>query len=330
MIRGDSAVCGTTTTGTGTLTLAACPSPPGGVDFDVLLRAMGFGNNNVQVVSYTIIEYTDATFGTAKAHEKGFGTLTLGSSAGIANCTLARTLKQSTATSLNSQPATQNILPGTGITIGTAANTLVFMGPSVADISVTSPLYDAGSSPNGLCAPSTINGTTGQNCPANTHLYTFFEWRIPLLAKRCSFGMWGGYTGTTYAYAALYAIGMDGKPGRLLIDFGLLGVAGSSLNVGFTHTSSAVHPTGFLMLPGEYCIDFIYSVSPPYDGTVMVSGGGAYVQSGRSGTWNGVPYALMKSDTSGPLTPAPDPAYISGYGAGPGNLSNLMFLIGAS
>jgi hypothetical protein len=204
------------------------------------------------------------------------------------------------------------------------------MGPSVADISPTSPIYDAGSSPNGVCIPNNANGTSGQNCPANTHLYTFFDWKISLLAKRCSVGMWNGYTGTTYAYAALYGIGIDGKPGPLLIDFGLLGVAGSSLNVAFTHTSSAVHPTGFLMLPGEYCLDFIYSVSPPYDGTVMILSGGSYNTTGRAGTWNGAAYQIMKSDTSGPLTPAPNPAYISSYTVGPGNLNNMAFLIGAS
>src|SRR4051812_24231826 len=147
MLRGDTLVCGTSTTGTGTLTLAATPGPPGGVDFDVWARAtgIGFANSAAVLVSYTIIEYTDSTFATAKSHEKGVGTLTLGGSSGIANCTLARTTKQTSATSLNSQPATQNIVPGTGISIGTAANTLVFIGPSAAEIPAYEPYFYTGS-----------------------------------------------------------------------------------------------------------------------------------------------------------------------------------------
>lgn len=328
MIRGDNVICGISSTGTGTLTLAACPTPPGGIDPDVLCRAMGFGNNAIQVVSYTLIEYTDSTFVTAKAHEKGFGTLTLGASAGIANCTLARTTKQSAATSLNSQPATQSFMPGTGITIGTAANALVFLAPSVMDIQLTSPFYDkAGLAPHGLSAVGTTNGSTGQNVAPDKHHYTLFDWRVPMLVKRCSFATWAGYTGTTNAYAALYAIGLDGKPGRLLIDFGLLGVAGSSLNVAFTQTSSALHSTGFLMLPGEYYIDFVYNAVPPNDGTMMVAGGGSYLLTTRGGTWMGSGYGMVESDASGSLTPAPNPAYIGGYTVGAGNLSNMMFTL---
>src|SRR5580658_5571623 len=100
MLRGDSVICGTSPTGTGTLTLAATPVPPGGIDFDVFARAtgIGFGNSAAILCSYTIIEYTDSTFAKAKQQEKGIGTLTLGSSSGIANATLARTTLQSSAT----------------------------------------------------------------------------------------------------------------------------------------------------------------------------------------------------------------------------------------
>src|SRR5258706_417112 len=110
MLRGENIICGTSTTGTGTLTLAATPVAPGGIDFDVLARAtgIGFGNSAAVLVTYTIIEYTSATFAASKSTEKGIGTLTLGGSSGIANCTLARTTPQVTATNLNSQPATYN------------------------------------------------------------------------------------------------------------------------------------------------------------------------------------------------------------------------------
>jgi hypothetical protein len=148
-MRGDGIIFGTTTTGTGTLTLAATPVQPGGIDIDAYVRAtgIGFGNSAVFLVKYTIIEFTDSptssTFSNkAKQTETSIGTVTLGSSAGIANCTLARTILQTSATSLNSQPATQNFNPGAGISIGVAANTLIFIGPSASDLLAIDPFVD--------------------------------------------------------------------------------------------------------------------------------------------------------------------------------------------
>ena len=134
MLRGDNVICGTSTTGTGTLTLAATPVPPGGIDIDVWARANGYGNNGVFIFRYAIIEFTDSTFGTAKQIEIGRGLVTLGASAGIANVTLARSVLEMTATSLNSQPATMTLNPGSGITIGTAANVLVTLANAAADL----------------------------------------------------------------------------------------------------------------------------------------------------------------------------------------------------
>jgi hypothetical protein len=313
MTRGDSAICGTTTTGTGTLTLAACPTPPGGIDFDVLARMFGVVNNGTTIVSYTIIEYTNNTFATAKQHEKGFGILTLGSSAGIANCTLARTTKQSSATSLDSQPATMNLVPGGGITIGTAANVLVFIGPSVMDIPAYLPYYDPVMN-NAIPPVGVGNGTTGQGFTQDIHYYFPFEWRIPMLVKRAAQTMWSGYTGTNNAWVALYGIGTDGRPGRLLIDFGVIGVAGASLNTSFSAISSATHSTGFFLMPGEYYYNFRLTQSSGTAGTIgVLSGPGGRLTSSRLGSWAGTPNYAAYTNNSGVLTPAPDPAYQAGW-----------------
>jgi len=330
MTRGDSVICGTTTTGTGTLTLAACPTPPGGIDFDVLCRALGFANSSANIVSYTIIEYTDATFATAKSHEKGFGILTLGASVGIGNCTLARTTKQSSATSLNAQPATQNFMPGTGISIGTAANTLIFIGPSVMDIPASLPYYDTTSN-NTVTPVGSVTANTGQSFNPSTHVYNAFDWRIPMLAKRCQVGIWGAASGTTNAYAALYDIGVDGKPGKLLIDFGVLGVPGASLNTGFTSISSAVHSTGFFVMPGEYYFNFRFSCSGTA-GTIqtVASNGGERVMTGRLGNVVGYTSLVGLTDTAGVMTPAPDPAYVSGWNTSWGANNNIIFALAPS
>ncbi len=140
MLRGENIACGTSSTGTGTLTLAATPAAIGAVDFDAWLKATGIGfvSGNAVLVSYTIIEYTDSTFATPKFVENGIGTLTLG--AALINATLARTTVQ-TVSNANAD----SYLVGGGasaITIGTAANTLVFVGPSAADVPAWSPYYE--------------------------------------------------------------------------------------------------------------------------------------------------------------------------------------------
>jgi hypothetical protein len=313
MTRGDSVICGTTTTGTGTLTLAACPVPPGGIDFEVIARAFGIASSGTTIVSYTLIEYTDSSFITAKQHEKGFGVLTLGASVGIANCTLARTTIQSSATSLDTQPATQNLFPGTGITIGTAANTLVFIGPSVMDMPAYLPYYDT-TQGTGIPQVGAMSANTGQSVNASQHYYNAFEWRVPLLVKRCTTGVWASFTGTTNAYAAIYGIGTDGKPGRLLIDFGVMGAAGSSLTNGFTSISSMLHSTGFFLMPGEYYFNYRYTLSGGTAGTIQTYGSPSDpLMCGRMGSSNGLHNAVAWTDASGVITPAPNPAYVAGW-----------------
>jgi hypothetical protein len=62
-------------------------------------------------------------------------------------------------------------------------------------------------------------------------------------------------TGTTNAYAGIYDINSSGRPGKLLIDFGVLGTANSSLNSsGLIQSAAAAN--GYYLTPGDYVFDF--------------------------------------------------------------------------
>src|SRR6266704_3538593 len=268
MLRGENIICGTSTTGTGTLTLAATPVPPGGIDFDVLARAtgIGFGNSAAVIVSYTIIEYTDSSFASAKQQEKGLGTLTLGGSSGITNATLARTTVQQTATSLNSQPATYTVSAPTAITIGTAANTLIFIGVGAADTIAFEPYIDA-TTGTGWVGPiqgrNTGNGVVSDVFAASLQdTYIPFYWATSMLVKRIAIEVKTGTGGgTSNAYGRIYAVGSDGRPGKLLYDFGLIGTANSSLTNDNASITSGASGNGYLLLPGIYFLDLIASYS---------------------------------------------------------------------
>lgn len=331
MLRADNVICGTSTTGTGTLTLAACPSPPGGVDFDVWLRAtgIGFGNSAAVLVSYTIIEYTDTTFATAKQFEKGLGTLTLGSSSGIANATLARTTLQEKAISLNSQPASFSVMPATGISIGTAANTLIFVGASAIDIRGSMPDYGSSLGADNAGVPPLLNSTQASNggtmTPTTaTDYYSPFVWTVPMLVKRASIVVTTAYSGgspVSNADARLYAFDpTTGKPGKLLYDFGLLGSSGASLNsTGVVSTGASGN--GFLLMPGEYVLDICTVFSGGSAGPAIAAWNTTSTQPGiaATGRWgtrslNGYFAPLVQATASGgAIGAAPDPANITGF-----------------
>jgi hypothetical protein len=332
MLRGDNIVCGTSTTGTGTLTLAATPVPPGGVDFDVFARAtgIGFGNSAAILVSYTIIEYTDSTFAKALQTEKGVGTLTLGSSSGIANATLARTTLQTSATSLNSQPATQNIAPGTGVSIGTAANTLVFIGSSVTEAVAWSPYVET-SGDNLGASPLRANNTLG-NSPTLTSgqdWYFPFVWSVPMLVKRASLNVGTAYTGGTpvsNAYARIYDINTGGRPGKLLYDFGLIGSANASIN-STGNVSTGASGNGYFLTPGIYFFDFLVSFSGGSSSPVLKAApSSAHLLTGNMGTSGLIPVcgATANSGTAGA---APDPANLTSYSLSTNNGLQLAFAL---
>lgn len=260
MLRGDGVICGNSTTGTGTLTLAATPTPPGGIDFDVWLRAMGFSNSAALLVDYTIIEYTDNTFSTAEQSEEGVGTLTLGSSSGIANCTLARTTLDYTSTNLGTPPATLNVNPGTGITIGTAANCLVMVAPRVRSLKATLPARSGDLttfSRSGIGIPIHYQPlSVGGHTPANQ---TIVYYPFPLYVRsrfakmRMAIGSGGTYTGqNNNLYAAFYDCDVNGYPGKLLADFGALGTVNAAFGTSNTVISSAALGSALILEPGIY------------------------------------------------------------------------------
>jgi hypothetical protein len=308
MLRGEQVLCGTTTTGTGTLTLATTPGPPGGVDFDVLARATGIGlaNNKTALVSYTIIEYAASSFSTAKKLEKGIGTLTLGSSSGIANCTLARTAVQVTAINLDSPPATYSPNAPSAMSIGTAANTLVFIGPSATDLFACSPYFDTGV----MAGINNAATDTGTILVTLNDYYSMFDWTCPMLVKKATARVITTTTGTTNAYGRIYAVGTDGRPGALLLDLGVMGTANASLNTA-ADIASAVHANGYYLLPGTYYWGFIASFSTgspqmrALDQVAASSPGFA-----RLASTGGCKFGWQA--TGGTATPAPDPANVTG------------------
>lgn len=269
MLRADNVVCGTTTTGTGTLTLAACPNPPGGLDFYQWLTATGLGFTNPSdvLVSYTIIEYTDATFSTAKQTEKGIGTLQIRAS--LTASLLVRTTVQSKVLTMNATPALTVAAP-TAITIGTAANTLIFVGASAAEVLVTAPARDTALTLNGFPPIMVVNPGTGGGAGLvnNQDWTTPFMWGAAMLVKRVYFRVESIYTGAvSNLYARIYQPDSLGRQqGKLLYDFGVIGVANSSFNPGggaFSFISSGAAGSGFLMTPGEYFLQIcpIWTVS---------------------------------------------------------------------
>lgn len=329
MLRGENIVCGTSTTGTGTLTLAACPSPPGGVDFDAWLKATGIGfvSGNALLVSYTIIEYADSTFATAKFVEKGIGTLTLGAS--ITAATLARTTVQTVS---NANADSYQVGGGaSAITIGTAANVLVFVGASAADVPACLPYFSTANDNIGSLPVGVYNTSGNLALTTAKEVYSFFEWRVPMLVKRATIRVGTAYaTGSpvSNADARLYAINSSAQPGKLLYDFGLLGTSNTSLN-STGNVSTGAAGNGFYLMPGEY----VFSFCPVYSGgsttpAILVSGTVTY-GTGRFGSSSMVPLTGATA-TSGTIGAAPDPANVTGYASTSGTSTAVLFALAPS
>jgi hypothetical protein len=327
MLRQDTIICGTSTTGTGTLTLAACPNPPGGVDLYAWLTATGlnFVNGNAIIASYVIIEYTDTTFSQARNFEKGLGTVTLGAS--LTATTLARTTVQSVAGSLNSTGSPTYSAPS-AISIGTAVNVLICIGPSAADVPSFSPYYEntlSGNDNLGVRPDGVVGtGTGGATLVNLTDYYSIFRWSVPMLVKKCSmYVSTGTGSGTSSAYARIYQINSSGRPGKLLVDFGSFSPA-NCLNTSSTAISTTALGTGFLLLPGEYFFDFLpqFSAGSPKMQTISST----YVfGSSRQGAIGFLP-VMSNTAIAGTAGAAPDPANSTGYAATVSAFANLFTL----
>lgn len=321
-LRAEACICGTSTTGTGTLTLAACPSPPGGVDLYAAFQGQGLGTSQTIPTTYTIIEYTNSGFGTAKQMEKGVGALTIGAS--VTATTLARTTPQSTATSMNTSTPTYSTGSPSAISIGTAANVLVFVGASAADVPAWSPYYETtlgdnkGATPcSGITSAAAANFTIGTAGGGTTgcDAYFLFEWRVPMLVKRCTVNVQtAGSGGNSNCDARLYGIASTGRPGKLLYDFGLLGTSNTSFHsTGLVSTGAS--GSGFMLLPGEYYLNLCDVETDSVNAILTAVGpNNSYVISGRMGSaLAGRSLTGVATATNPVIGAAPDPADTTSY-----------------
>ncbi len=313
MLRAENCICGTTSTGTGTLALAACPAPPGGTDLFQAFNSQALGTAVAIPISYTIIEYTGTTFQTASKQEKGIGSLTLG--ANLAASTLARTTVQQTATSMETT-ATYDLTAPTAISISQAVNTLVFIGASAAELLGCSPYFESSLPASDGLGALPVNGggayTAGIPLTNGADHYHLFEWRVPMLAKKVAITVTTTRSGGTGAlYGRLYAVGantgVQARPTKLLYDFGTF-VGATILNTVSDRATSATG-SGFYMGAGEYFLN-IFTTSSGGSGTAQVGNFPRPYNPGRLGYATGIGAALILRATSGSAV-AGDPANIT-------------------
>ncbi len=302
MLRAEHCICGTSTTGTGTLTLAACPQPPGGTDLYQAFQVQALGTSVAIPVSYTIVEYTGSDFSNVVRQEKGIGSLTLGAS--ITATTLARTTVQQTSTGMSGGAATYDLSAPTAISIGTAANVLVFIGASASDLFACSPYYDTSLTGSDLLGAFPVNagGTYTGNIILSTSSdhYNLFEWKIPMLVKGAKIRVVTAHVGT--GYARLYALGANARPTKLLYDFGAFA---TSLNTTGTKATASAG-AGFYLQAGEYFLDIATSSG---SGVVIAGFSQAY-NSGRLGYATTLGMGVMM--VAGSASPsAGDPANVA-------------------
>lgn len=313
------------TGGTGTLTLAHVTG--GGDPYLAWGGTMPTGFSATHIVPYKIIEYTgDITTGyfTPKNVESGFGTLTIGASVGAT--TLARTTVQDTYVEGTGYAF------GTALSIGaTAANVRIFLGPGVADNAQVNPYFESSLGDASGVMPHFQQGAAGTFAVNNNQdVYVAFDWRIPMLVKKATVRVTTAYTGGTPVSNAgfrIYEFGSNGRPGRLLIDLGLLGTSNASLNATGL-VSTAVATTGLYLTPGEYIANLFTSFSGGTSSPAVGGNAASAISSPRFGTssLSAFPYTTAGS---GSLT-APDPANVTSYAGGSGAGASPRFLLSPS
>ena len=124
----------------------------------------------------------------------------------------------------------------------TAANTLVFIGASATDLLAAFPPYfDSGTAGiNPLMTTSSTTVTCNAIATSGTDYYHSFIWPTSMAVKRIHTYVSAAYTGgTSNLYARIYQVNSSGRPGKLLVDFGVLGTGGSSLASAATVQSAA-------------------------------------------------------------------------------------------
>jgi hypothetical protein len=246
-LRFDQAACGTSSTGAGALTLAAAPTALACADPYAIWSGAGYGTSQGVPIPYSIVEYTNSSLTTPKQSESGMGVLTFGAS--LAACSLARTLVLQKATSMDSPPATVTGATSgpTAISIGTAANVVIYFGPEswqFAEVLTAVALSGITSADNlGVINRSTNTGAVMTMSNSGVVHYCAIELDFSILTKsvtlRC--GASGNYTGGSNSLAAaLYEIDpATGLPGKLVLDFGTVSGFFNTANTNSTFTAAA-------------------------------------------------------------------------------------------
>lgn len=307
MLRGENIVCGTSTTGTGALTLAACPAAVGGTDPYTAFSGMGLGTSVAVPMPFSIIEFTDSTYVTEKQRQDCMGLLTIGAS--LTACSLART------TTVNSQASplpSYAFNPGADINIGTAANTLIFIGASAWLTPACTPWFDA-TTGDALGVTFRFAGAANASSAtiaSGTAFWIYGVLETPILLKKMSVRVVNTQNGTTNVYARVYAIGSNGRAGKLLADMGALGGAGTALSSAAMITSAALS-TPIFLCPGPYCVELVATISggtgtPTFRAGTMVPNGGQGTISGAT---------LTYATSTGEGSSASDPASFTSYTA---------------
>lgn len=308
--RHDQLACGTTTAGTGTLTLAALPAAITAIDPFAAFSGNGWGTSQGVPVDYSIVEYTDGSFTKPKQSESGRGFLLLG--ANLATTTLTRTLPLQTVTGMNAPPATVGgqSSAASAISIGTAANVVIWFGLSSFSAMCSMPFY----STSGITNADNAGVSVFQNVLSNGINYGLSHQRLyyqrvlvghsDLIKSVVLCGAVGYTGGTASLKAALYAIGSSGLPGKMLIDFGTI-VSIPSGTVTLTAATPVLIPAGY------YILGFLAqytggSGSPAYRcaNSVAPSPFGTYQQRGMNG-----PCPIVFVDSQAALA---DPAVVTG------------------
>lgn len=308
----DQIACGLSTGGTGTQTLAAPPSGMNSVDPYAALSGNGWGTSVGVPVAYSIVEYTDATFALPKQSESGVGTLLLGAS--ISATTLARTKPLQTVTSMNSQPAMvggQKSAPS-AIDIGTAANALVFIGPTSWQMQRSLTAYAtsgvSGAALDGVCPfQGAVNAGTNANWQNQRAVYQRVLLGFSGLIKSVS---WYAQTGAGAASTqtmdgAIYAVGSDGRPGKKLLNFDQNSSLPANLNTLTATTQGAV-----FFFAGYYYMGFL----PQFGGgTTPNVRCATSVAPSPLGTASGSAFGPMAKGTVSSVTTLDDPATLTGF-----------------
>jgi hypothetical protein len=257
-----------------------------------------------------IIEFTDNTYAKPKLVEEGWYTVTIG--AALTNMTIARTTPQITSDA--NANAYDDTTP-TAISIGTAANVLIFMGPGANDALSVPPYFETSLGDNIGFATNLGKTSVGSVCNLATDLTgKDWYWEIlllrPLLVKRLTVRVTTAYTGASpvsTAYARIYAVNSSGRPGKLLLDLGALGGANPLNATG--NISTAVHSTGLWLPPGVYFGDLFATFTGGSAGPVLQAQS-SNLTTGTMGMNAGVPISMLIA-TGGSST-ASDPANVTG------------------